>query len=388
MSNWQQKTLEEIADFINGLWKGKKPPFIEVGVIRNTNFINDGTINDKDIAYLNVERKQYATRRLQYGDLILERSGGSPKQPVGRVVFFDKKIGEFSFSNFTSLIRAKKEIIHPKFLLYFLLNFYKLGNTERLQKRTTGIRNLDFNEYKQTIINFPDLSLQKQIAQILSTLQSKVELVDKQIKLYEELKKSTMGKLFSEGLYGENQKETEIGLIPESWEVKKFDNLCFLQRGKDLPKRDFIDGKIPVAGSNGVIGYHNKFTTEAIGVTVGRSGSVGKTNIYFTNFWAHNTVLYVKDFFENDRVFTYYYLDYLNLQKYSSGVSVPTLNRNVFSSILISIPPLKEQKEISDILEKIDQKIKKLTSKKKSYQQLFNSMLHKLMNQEIDVVEW
>ena len=105
---WKEQSLADACQFINGLWKGKVEPFIPVGVIRNTNFTKDGRLDDSDIAYLDVEAKQYSKRRLKYGDIILEKSGGGPKQPVGRVVFFDKKEGNFSFSNFTSAIRVKE----------------------------------------------------------------------------------------------------------------------------------------------------------------------------------------------------------------------------------------------------------------------------------------
>lgn len=92
---WQAKKLEDVCEFNNGLWKGEKPPFVTVGVIRNTNFTKDGTLDDSDIAYLEVEAKKFEKRRLAFGDIILEKSGGGPKQPVGRVVLFDKKAGDF-----------------------------------------------------------------------------------------------------------------------------------------------------------------------------------------------------------------------------------------------------------------------------------------------------
>ena len=97
---WEVKKLGEVCEFLNGLWKGKKPPFIKVGVIRNTNFTKDGKLDDSNIVILDVEKSKFTNRKLQYGDIILEKSGGGPKQPVGRVIIFDKKNGDFSFSNF------------------------------------------------------------------------------------------------------------------------------------------------------------------------------------------------------------------------------------------------------------------------------------------------
>lgn len=104
---WTAKTLDDVCHFSNGLWKGDKPPFVTVGVIRNTNFTKEGTLDDSDIAFIEVEAKKFEKRRLQFGDIILEKSGGGPKQPVGRVVLFDKQDGEFSFSNFTAALRVR-----------------------------------------------------------------------------------------------------------------------------------------------------------------------------------------------------------------------------------------------------------------------------------------
>ncbi len=70
---WGTKTLEELCDFGNGLWTGKKAPFKKVAVIRNTNFTKEGKLDDSDIAFLEVEQSQFDKRKLQYGDIILEK---------------------------------------------------------------------------------------------------------------------------------------------------------------------------------------------------------------------------------------------------------------------------------------------------------------------------
>ena len=89
---WQIRKLGEVCDFYNGLWKGKEAPYINVGVIRNTNITKDGNLDDSEIAYLDVEKKQFVKRKLIFGDIILEKSGGGPKQPVGRVIIFNKNV--------------------------------------------------------------------------------------------------------------------------------------------------------------------------------------------------------------------------------------------------------------------------------------------------------
>jgi type I restriction enzyme S subunit len=165
---WEIMKLGEVCEFGNGLWTGKKPPFQKVGVIRNSNFTKDGKLDDSNIVYLDVEQSQFAKRKLQYGDIILEKSGGGPKQPVGRVIIFDKKKGDFSFSNFTSVIRVSNpEKIDFTYLHRFLFFSYVSGATETMQNHSTGIRNLKFNDYKAIEIPFPPLPEQQRIVAIL-----------------------------------------------------------------------------------------------------------------------------------------------------------------------------------------------------------------------------
>lgn len=168
VSSWVDATLADCCTFHNGLWKGKKGPFESATVIRNTNFTADGEIDLTDVAVLEVEVKQLAKRRLQKGDIIIEKSGGGPKQPVGRVVLFEAENGVFSFSNFTSVIRVTdKNRLDPQFLHRLLYWWYIDGRTEALQRRSTGIRNLDFKTYQEQKIPLPPLEEQKRIVAVL-----------------------------------------------------------------------------------------------------------------------------------------------------------------------------------------------------------------------------
>jgi type I restriction enzyme S subunit len=167
-TGWTTKKLEEVCQFSNGLWKGEKPPLVNVGVIRNTNFTKEGTLDYSDIAFIDVEAKKLERHRLQLGDIILEKSGGGPKQPVGRVALFDKRTGNFSFSNFTASLRVlDPSELDFRFLHRFLYWTYVSGVTEGMQSHSTGIRNLDGDAYKAIQIDYPRLSEQQRIVAVL-----------------------------------------------------------------------------------------------------------------------------------------------------------------------------------------------------------------------------
>ena len=182
---WKYQTLGDVCDVINGLWTGKKEPFINVAVIRNTNFSKDCRLRLDDVAYIDVELKQFISRKLRIGDIIIEKSGGSEKQPVGRAVLFDITEGDFSFSNFTAALRIKEGIaISPAFLHKCLYGHYLKGETLKMQSKTTGLHNLDMKAYMRLPI--PVLSLEEQ-ERIVAELDLLSGILDKQRALLKEL---------------------------------------------------------------------------------------------------------------------------------------------------------------------------------------------------------
>ncbi|MBR4273164.1 MAG: restriction endonuclease subunit S, partial [Bacteroidales bacterium] len=211
---WIYKKLGEIATTINGLWKGKKEPFVNVGVIRNTNFTKDITLDFSKIEYLNVEAKQYQKRKLQKGDLIVEKSGGSEKQPVGRTVLFNAE-GEFSVSNFTSILRINNQNeITPEFLYKYLLYVYREGRTKEMQNATTGIHNIIFEKFLAISIPIPPLPDQQRIVTYLDAEFAKIEALkanaEKQLQAAKDLFQAALKEL----------------LTPkEGWKMKTIDSL-------------------------------------------------------------------------------------------------------------------------------------------------------------------
>ncbi|MBL8563872.1 MAG: restriction endonuclease subunit S [Gemmobacter sp.] len=167
-AGWRLVPLEGVASFFNGLWTGKKGPFTTAKVIRNTNFRPHGVLSFDDIAEIEVEERQLEKRQLQFGDIVIEKSGGGPKQAVGRVVAFELADDGYSFSNFTSAIRVNDPSqLHYRFLLHALNWWYVSGVTEKIQSNSTGIRNLDFGAYKALPIPLPPLDEQKRIVAFL-----------------------------------------------------------------------------------------------------------------------------------------------------------------------------------------------------------------------------
>ena len=236
-------------------------------------------------------------------------------------------------------------------------------------------------------LSLPPLPEQKKIAHILSTVQRAIEAQERIIQTTTELKKALMHKLFTEGLRNEPQKQTEIGPVPESWEVKRFDLFTVLQRGFDITKKDQRPGDYPVVSSGGISSYHDEAKVKGPGVVIGRKGSLGTVHYIASDYWPHDTTLWIKDFKGNNPRFVAYLLETMRLKRFDTGAANPTLNRNIVHGEQIAIPPKDQQVEIGEALEAVESKIATHESRKRSLQDLFRTLLHELMTAKTRVHE-
>ena len=141
------------------------------------------------------------------------------------------------------------------------------------------------------------------------------------------------------------------------WKEVRLGDILNFRRGHDLPHSAMKPGNIPVAGSNGIIGYHDTATPIKPILTIGRSGNVGKPYFY-EEAWAHNTTLYVDDFKGNDPKFLYYLCQTMPFANFGGGSAVPTLNRNHIHPLETKIPvKVEDQRRIASILSSLDRKI-------------------------------
>lgn len=141
------------------------------------------------------------------------------------------------------------------------------------------------------------------------------------------------------------------------WKEVRLGDILNFHRGHDLPREKMEFGEVPVAASNGIIGYHNAATDISPCITIGRSGNIGTPYIY-KKCWAHNTTLYIDNFKGNDPLYLYYLCKTIPFKSFVGGSAVPTLNRNHIHPIMVKyIPNLSDQRKIAGILSALDSKI-------------------------------
>ena len=185
---------------ISGEWGTDAEEGNGIPVLRTTNFTNTGKIDYSNVVMRNINKNDLTNKYLKKGDIILEKSGGSDKQPVGRVVYFDGPDDTYLFNNFTGLLRVKeqKEWL-PKYVFWALYASYKQGKTRQFENKTTGLHNLQSDAFvKKTDIKQVDFCKQIEISAILDKLRCQIETRKNEINELDVLVKARFVEMFGD----------------------------------------------------------------------------------------------------------------------------------------------------------------------------------------------
>lgn len=297
--------------------------------------------------------------------------------------------------------------IEPKFFYYYLLNT-KIPNTGY---------NRHYKYLKDLNIGLPPLPEQTKIANILSKVDSEIEKVERIIEQTEKLKKGLMQKLLTKGIGHTKFKQTELGEIPEEWEVKtlKESDIEIIDgdRGENYPK------KIEFMGEGYCLFLSNKnikndkfvfddcaFITEEkdnllrkgklkrFDVVLTTRGTVGNVGFFdktvpFENIRLNSGMLIFRA--ENDFAPEFLYalfkspLMKMKYKSVASGSAQPQLPIRSLEQIKIPLPPKDEQKKIAKILESSDQLLYKTKKQKKSLKKLKKGLMSDLLSGKVRV---
>lgn len=170
-----------------------------------------------------------------------------------------------------------------------------------------------------------------------------------------------------------------LGNIPKHWQIKRLKWVVRLQRGYDLPEDKRIPGEFPVVSSGGVIGTHHQARSKAPGVVIGRYGSTDAVFFIETDFWPHNTSLFVTNFHGNDAKWSYYLLRTVSKADYAGKSAVPGVDRKDLFEIIVAEPPVQEQTNVANWLDARLDGLKKTTAQMNRQIELAREFLARLI---------
>lgn len=180
---------------------------------------------------------------------------------------------------------------------------------------------------------------------------------------------------------------TNLGPIPQGWEVKRLDDLVKLHYGKSLTKKKRIPGCVPVYGSGGVNGTHNAALVEGPGIIVGRKGSVGTIYWESTDFFPIDTVFYVEPIAEAGLHYLFQLLHTFGLETMNTDAAVPGLNRDNAYRLECVVPSSKYLNAYEEIAEAIRAKVTQSEDESRKLAELRDYLLPKLLSGAVRVSE-
>ncbi|PDX81677.1 restriction endonuclease subunit S [Faecalibacterium prausnitzii] len=375
---WEKVKLGSVTDSCLGKMldqnknKGDYQPYLA-----NVN-VRWGEFDLEDLPLMKFEESEQERYELKYGDLVI-CEGGEP----GRCAIWKEQIPNMKIQKALHRVRVH-DCLDYRYLFYW---FLLAGKTGELDQYFTGatIKHMPGQKLKEVVIDKPPLEIQHRIADILSAYDDLIENNQKQIKLLEEAAQRLYKEWFMDLRFPGHENTKIVEGVPEGWSRTNINEILTFHRGYDLTKNEMKAGRYPVVGSTTVIGYHNEFKIKGPGIVTGRSGSLGKYQFIWDNFWPHNTSLYISDYKDHNIFFVYSLLQTVDFASLNNGGAIPTLNRNVLSNIEVIEPTDELQEMFAKIAEAQYRKIRNLEKQNNQLKMARDVLLPKLMSGEVEV---
>ena len=353
-TGWSTASIEDIAEKVAMGPFGssiKVETFVPEGVpIISGQHLHGFRVDDSPgFNFITDEHAQrLANANVKRGDVVFTHAGN-----IGQAAYIpeNSKFERYVISQRQFYMRCDRTKAVPEFVaLYFkspegqhqlLANTSQVGVPSIAQPVT----------YLRTIrIPLPTLPEQRAIAHVLGTLDDKIELNRRMNQTLEEMAHAifkdwfvdfgpTRAKMEGRELYlpaevwdlfPDRLVSSELGEVPEGWEVKPLEELVELAYGKALRAVNRNGGPIPVYGSNGQVGWHDKRLVAGPGIVVGRKGNPGIVTWSYGDFFPIDTTFYVVPKDDNVGIpFLFFALTHQDLPSISADSAVPGLNRNL-----------------------------------------------------------
>jgi type I restriction enzyme, S subunit len=374
-NTWDLKRIGDLGEIVTGstpntnvdeYWNGDIP-FVSPTDMKGTRYIKN---TERTVTY----------KGAQVGRII-------PKNSV--MVTCIASIGKLAISSQECITNQQINTIIPykdynhEFLYYAISNQIPYLQT---LAGTTAVPIINKKTFSNVSIPVPPINEQRKIAAILSSVDEAIEKTEAIIEQTEKVKKGLMQQLLTKGIGHTKFKKTEIGEIPEEWEVKRLEEICEIRYGKS-PKGVKVEySDYPIMGTSGHVGYAKEFLFSGPMILVGRKGTIDKPIYIERDCWIIDTAYGL--FTDQTKVslkWLYYFLTSYDLASLNEATGVPSLNRNNLYSIKVPLPPLKEQNKMSNILTSIEQKIETEKEKLSIINEIKKGLMQSLLTGKVRV---
>ena len=427
MSKTQMLKLSDIFPIsMSGEWGSDPKSGGNSLVLRAADFTKDCKLRFEIGAPRTIPIEKLGVRVLKEGDILIEKSGGSPNQPVGRVVYFNR--GDegriYSHSNFLQLLRVM-DGFNAKYAYYLMAFLYERGVVYRYQQQTTGIINLKLEHYLKEEVEIPASSSERRfVEQVLSEIDITIEKTEALITKYQQVKTGLMHDLFTRGITVDGKLrpsreqaqelyyETIIGWIPKEWGTDKFgENIAVIDPNPSHRYPAELNEGYPIcstenfSGENGFAFKKSKLVSESTfqsqqnrcqfkenDVVFARKGKLGLARRYGKDkkVFSHTVVLMKPSTKQVDANWllwlsrSHWLLKAIDVTM-NTNSGVPTLGVEFIKGITVPFPEIGEQKLIDQSLNAISNKIEIEVNKREKLLKQKSGLMRDLLTGRVRV---
>jgi type I restriction enzyme S subunit len=262
------------------------------------------------------------------------------------------------------VIRDNSDTFNKSFLYYMLSspNMY-----QEFRKLAVGgvVNNLNSSIVRNVVVPIPPMAEQDRIVAELDLLSGIIEKKKEQLKAYDQLAQSIFYTMFGDPIDN-----------PKGWEVKTIGNTCTITCGQDYKTVEDENGKYPIYGTGGIMGWANQFRCPKDSVIIGRKGNINNPILVDVDFWNVDTAFGVTP--NNDvlsAIYFFFFCKEYDFTQHDVSVTIPSLRRTDILKIKLPVPPLSLQQEFAEKVEAIERQKALVQQSIEETQTMFDSRM-------------
>lgn len=379
--SWQEAEFSKLhaEDSRNGVYKSKEFHGTGVRVVNMGELFGFDRIGDQPMNLLQLTDREMEKSSLLHGDLLFGRRS-LVEEGAGKCSLVYKPTLPLTFESSIIRVRLNQESADPEFYYYY---FKSPVGRSRVMAIVNGVtvKGIRGSELKRILVHKPPMEEQVKIRTVLSAYDDLIAANQRRIQLLEESARLLYREWFVKLRFPGHETVPVTDGVPEGWNKKALGDYVTLNYGKGLKETDRSDGEVPVYGSSGIVGHHNKALINGPAIIVGRKGNVGSVYYSHCPCFPIDTVYFISS--EQTSYFLYLALQGMNF--ISSDAAVPGLNRNYAYSQHLLIPSPEVFSAFESRVQPVYEQTISLTTWNERLREARDMLLPKLMSGALDV---
>jgi len=398
-NDWEVVRLGEILLLLrNGLTKIQNKEKTGYPITR-IETISAEKVNPEKVGFVeNITKEEIENYKVIKGDILFSHINSL--KHIGKTAIYEGVPDTLLHGMNLLILRPDTTKTITNYLFYRLKYMRVKGIFKNISKKAVNQASINQTELSKVKLPLPPLHEQKEIAQILGTVNEAIEKVDRAIGKTKRLKKGLMQELLTKGIGHKEFKDTKIGRIPKEWEVVGLGEIGNIITGKTPStfNKEYWNGNMPFITPGDIKNSKYVYTTEKyvspkganqVGgvlpkdaiLTVCIGSTIGKTALTHTNSITNQQInaLICKNSVDSHYIYYSVSLKTSLLKSYSGISAVPIIKKSLFEKINLPLPSVTEQKKIAKILSSVDKRLELLRERKKKFEKVKRGLMNDLL---------